>query len=77
MALSSVWLKAGEDCSYEDHIKLKTKLSSHEFFAQRKSERKSLTELAYNGCAELRDILEIEMDARDGEEEEPEVVKIH
>ena len=56
---------------------MKTKLSSHEFFAQRKSERKSLTELAYNGCAELRDILEIEMDARDGEEEEPEVVKIH
>ena len=74
-SLSSLWLKAGEHCSYEEHIQMKTKLSSHECFAERKSERRSLTELAYNGCAELSEILQIEKDARDGEEEEPEVVK--
>lgn len=77
LSLSSLWLKAGEHCSYEEHVELKAKLSSHEYFPERKSERKSLTELALLADhAELREILQIEKDARDGEEDEPEVVNI-
>jgi hypothetical protein len=80
LTLSSLWLKAGERMSYEDHINYKAELSSMEHYAERKAERRSLRELAYHydgpGCPELREILEIEKDARDGDLSEPEVVNI-
>ena len=75
VALSSLWLKAGEHMSYEEHIDYNIALSSSSHFEERAFERHRLREIA-DRCADMGEILEIEAEAREGDLSEPQTIML-
>ena len=73
-ALSIAWLLRAESCDYDGHMLAKEELSGPDGFAERLGVRADLIQRAEDGDADVKQILELETAARDGNSDEPDEI---
>ena len=73
-ALSIARLLRAESCDYDGHMLAKEELSGSDGYAERLGVRMDLIKRADDGDADVKQILELETAARDGNSDEPDEI---